>query len=222
MEGIIDFTEKSFASLMIPIHKLPEGEDAVRFFKKLDKHPEFNLKLPHLHRTNVVRYIVLMYDSTTPFKDRYADLGERKIEVAKYIGFNVDSNGSFNTHVKKMLTGENLKVNRMILAYCRMQRSYKYSTLVGLDERFYKELGKMISGKTPSRVSLVEIEKQIEDVSKQFYNEDNNVLLKDTLFETMEQERLDRLTPEGIAEAIQEEREPVEEKEAFEEYDDHN
>ena len=123
---------------------------------------------------------------------------KRKIEAAIHAGYRLEEGGIFPEKVEDMLSGKNLSVNRLLVAFVRLHRNVKYSYLVSIEESFYFLMEEVASGEMRNLGRLREIQAEIEDVILEMLNEDDAILTKEHVFKYMEEERIN-MRPEDIA-----------------------
>lgn len=198
-----------FKGLLFPVFDYPEGTKLLERFPQLAQWPEF--KTPTRHDINkVIRYIVAMYDKNGICV--YESNGfKRKKLSAEIAGWKPDKDGDFRGPVKEMMEGMDVPVNLMIIRYCKLQRSTRYSTLVGMREVYYSILGKMLNHEdvnTKESQMFEDYEKKIDLRSMEFLNGDVSEEIREDLYQTIEYEKLE-LRPEDIAEKIKEGKLPV-------------
>jgi hypothetical protein len=198
-----------FKGLLFPVFDYPETTKLLERFPQLAQWPEF--KTPTRHDINkVIRYIVCMYDKngicvyeTNGFK--------RKRISAELAGWKPDKDGDFRGPVKEMMDGYDEPVNLMIIRYCKLQRSARYSTLVGIREVYYSILEKMIRHDDISAKEsqmFEDYEKKIDIRAMEFLNGDMGEEIREDMYQAIEYEKLE-LRPEDIAEKIKEGKLPV-------------
>ena len=153
---------------------------------------------PDLDNDMVMLYIFCLYDKNTPYRSKYIDILQRKIEVAHDVGFSTGKNGLFDEAVEKFMKGQNSLVNAKIVEFVRMHRSFKYSYLVAIENSYYSIMRDVMDGKTKRVAELKDIQEEMEDTLIQLLNEDDNPYIRDTVLRYMEEERTG-LQPEEIA-----------------------
>jgi hypothetical protein len=209
----MDFKKSDFDNLLFRVNEVPAKVSVLSHFEKLGEHHEFNLELDGFEkdRSNIIKYIVYVYDRNSPFL-RIEDIVKRKVQAALKAGFRAkikNNRRQFKTEVDYMLKGYNQNVNKMIVRYCRMQKSKKYMILVAMEEGFWGSLDRALTRGTNDSQDdikkrqqiLFEEEKnanKIERLTLELLNEDNNRNLMDTLYEVVDEEnkRKLRITPE--------------------------
>jgi hypothetical protein len=195
------FSSKDFEGLLYNITLVSPNKKVVVAFPKLASLPSFRHTFRKIDKEKIIRYIILMYDKDTPFRKRYNKVNQRKIEVARYVGFEHEDGGLFSDDVNDMLMGNNNDVNRMVVEYVRHQKNYKYTYLVGLEEGFHTILQEVTNGKISNLSKLEDMQNQLEQTMTDLLNDDKSIGLREDLMEYMEEERLE-LRPEDIAEKI--------------------
>jgi hypothetical protein len=112
-------------------------------FPALAEYEEFTANLGGMarYRSNIIRYIVLMYDRNSPFM-QMEDIHEKKIKCALLAKFKAEKKNNgihkhFDPAVDKMIKGYNETVNRMVIRYCRMQGSTRFTMIMASRDTFY-------------------------------------------------------------------------------------
>lgn len=199
----LDFQKHDFDKLMFPIMGMKENASPVKEFPKLSKYPEFTdfcgSKMSTVRRCRIFKYIVLMYDKNSPFISKVPDNNRRKIEVAKFVNLIPDPK-VVEESIKNILKNSDEKVNKMIIAFCRMQNDPLWSLVVALDQKYYNELLSIFDNTSDSRLKISETLKELQEAQNELLARDNNPELIKELFDNIEEERVSDLRPEGIAE----------------------
>jgi len=183
--------------------RVPEGSDILKFYKDLGKIKEFRLNPGEgLDNNKVIQYILCMYDKNSPYRRKYADVLKRKIEVAHDVEFKIDDNGDFDSLVEDFLKGKNITVNRKIVQYVRLHRSYKWSYQVSVEAAYSNLMLEILGGETKNISKARELKDELEENLLELLNQDSNPHLKDEILRFMEDERL-ALRPEDIAKKSQ-------------------
>ena len=198
-----------FKNLLFPVFDYPEGANLLERFPQLKQWREFTV--PTRHDINkVIRYIVAMYDKNGVAVYESNGFKRKKIS-AELAGWKPDKDGDFRGAVKEMLDGKDVPINLMIIRYCKLQRSARYSTLVGMREVYYSILNKMLNHDDISvkeSQMFEDYEKKIDIRAMEFLNGDVNEEVREDLFQAIEYEKLE-LRPEDIAEKIKEGKLPI-------------
>jgi len=180
-----------------------------KVFPKLSKYKIFKKSPgPDLNNERVMLYIICLYEKNTPYRPKYLDVLQRKIEVAHDVGFEVGKDGLFDDAVEIFMKGGNAIVNAKIVEFVRMHRNFKYSYLVGIENSYYTIMKEIMSGNTKRLSELKDIQEELEDTMIQLMNDDNNPYIRDTILRYLEEERLG-VTPEEIALKIAKNEQPV-------------
>jgi hypothetical protein len=199
----LQFHSKEFLQLRYNIDKIPEGSTVIQFFKDLGKIKEFKTSAGEgIDNDKVNRYVLLMYDQNSPYRGKYHDVLKRKVEIAHDLEFTVIENGEFESPIEEILRGKNEIVNRKIVQFVRMHRSFKYSYLVAIESSYYNLMLEIIGGDTKKLSTAKDLRDDLETSMLEILNADNNPYLKDEVLRYMESERLD-LRPEDIAKKMQ-------------------
>jgi hypothetical protein len=207
------FTNIEFRGMQFNPSKVPEGESVLKIFPELKKHQPF--KTPpgeKLDNNLVMLFIFCMYDKSTPYRSKYPDVLKRKIEIAHDVGFALDDKGNFEDPVEDFLKGKNEKVNRKVVEFVRLHRSFKYSYLVTIEASYYNIMLDVMGGATKRIPDLRSIQEELENTMAELLTEDDNPYIRDAVLRYMEEERL-QLRPEDIALKKSNNEQPVTDKE---------
>lgn len=186
--------------------RVPGDSDILKFYKDLGKIKEFRLNPGEgLDNNKVIQYILCMYDMHSPYRKKFNDVLRRKIEVAHDCLFQVESGGIFEPAVEDFLKGKNPVVNKKIIMYVILHRSYKYSYQISVEAAYFNLMLEIQAGETKSITKLGELRDELESNLTELLNQDNNIYLKDELLRYIEEDRL-QLRPEDFAKKAQEEK----------------
>jgi hypothetical protein len=207
------FTDIEFRGMMYNPSKVPEGESVFKIFPALKAHQPFK-KSPgkELDNNLVMLFIFCMYDKSTPYRGKFPDVLKRKIEIAHDVGFNIDEKGVFEDPVEDFLKGNNEVVNRKIVEFVRLHRSFKYSYLVTIEASYYNLMLDVMGGATKRIPDLRDIQEELENTMAELLTEDDNPYIRDAVLRYMEEERL-QLRPEDIALKLAANEQPVTDQE---------
>jgi hypothetical protein len=193
------FTSIEFKGMLYSPHKVPEGESVFKIFPDLKKFSIFKKSPgPELNNDLVMLYIFCMYDKSNPYRGKYTDVLKRKVEIAHDVGFKMDEKGVFLEPVEDMLKGKNEVVNRKIVEFVRIHRSFKYTYLVTIEASYYNVMLEVMEGATKRIPDLRNIQEELEDTMADLLTEDDNPYIKDAILRYVEEERL-QLRPEDVA-----------------------
>jgi len=192
--------------------KLPYCVDGkvsyIKEYPELQKIPEFSLDTG-FDFDKIFKWVVLIFSQETPLLEIKNQV-ERKIRAAQEVGFNDEKED-----VKEFLSCRNDNVNAIIIAYLRRQKNKKFAMLMAYEDAFYNQLAKIQAGnitgeKTKDRMLVLDqLEIKIEKLTADLLSQDKSRELKHKLLDRMEEDRLDYLRPEGIAQSKQEEKDPL-------------
>lgn len=197
-----EFLEEDYSGMMCDIHKYdPLKTDYLEIFPVLRMYPEFKVDLgDNFNKSQVLSYIILVYDRFSPYRRKYSDLGQRKFEALKASKYN-DKKGQFGKWVDFMVSGGVPEVNAMIVAYVRAANSTKYAKLVTAESLFYSYLKSSLEGDTKLKSSEIDnVENMLINAQRDLLAEDNNKELVQTLYKKIAS-AVD-YSPEVIAERI--------------------
>jgi len=204
-----EFHVREFNSMLFNPIQVPDGADVLKLYKDLAKYKEFKLNPGEgIDKNKVLLYIFSMYDLHSPYRKKYDDVRKRKIAIAHDVKFPMDEEGRFASPIEDLLQGKNEKVNRMIVAYVRMHRNFKYSYLVSLEASYYGMLEGVIAGDNTKVKTIKEAQEELEETLMDVLAGDNNIETRKELLQYMEDERLG-LRPEDIAQKMRDGRKPV-------------
>jgi hypothetical protein len=203
------FHIKEYQSMMFDPSRVPDGTDILKFFKELGKIREFKASAGEgIDNDKVNRYVILMYDAKSPYRGKYHDVLKRKIEIVHDLEFKTLDDGNFEPPIEDMLRGKNEIVNKKIVQFVRMHRSFKYSYLVAIESSYYNLMLEIIGGDTKKLGVAKELRDDLESSLLELLNQDNNADLKDEMLRYIEDERL-QLRPEDIAKKLQNGEPPI-------------
>ncbi|MDA3806305.1 MAG: hypothetical protein PF440_00185 [Thiomicrorhabdus sp.] len=193
------FTNTEFKGMMFNPAKIPDGVSIFKTYPDLKKYQIFKKSPgPQLDNDLIMLYIMCMYDKSTPYKGKYRDVLKRKIEIAHDVGFPLDEKGTYQEPVEEMMKGKNVIVNKKIIEFVRMHRSFKYTFLVTIEASYYNVMLEVMAGATKRIADLRSIQEELEETMIQILHDDDNPYLRDAVLRYMEEERL-LLRPEDWA-----------------------
>lgn len=195
---ISNFAENEFKDMMFNVALVPPQKFVTNAYPKLRKISEFKLKPSNIHKDKVIRYIMFLYDSKSPFRVKFNDVLQRKVEVAKGAGWEPNQDGLFDNEVEGLLRGDNKIANQMAVAFIRLHRNFKYSYLIALEETFYRYLNETLMGNMTNVSKMKSTQAELEEIITELTNEDTNPHLRNELLRYVEEARLN-LRPEDIA-----------------------
>lgn len=206
---IKSFHLREYELMMFDPTKVPEGTSLLKFYKDLSKVKAFRDDPgPNIDNEKVMQFILLVYDKNSPYRKKHPDVLKRKIEAAHDCDFKMTEGGVFESAVEDFLKGKNRIVNRKIVEYVRLHRSFKYSFLVGMENAYYTLMLDILGGDTKNVMKAKELRDELEESVLEIFNDDTNAFIKDELLRYMETERLE-LRPEDIAQKLQQGETPV-------------
>ena len=145
-------------------------------------------------------YIILYYTKGTPLM-RITDHNDRKLAAAEYCGFQLQTKKYMDAVMAK-----DKDVNKVIIAYLRLQRSFAWSKLCGFIDSFYHQLAKLQGGETDKDktkdilANISTTEEEIEKTMDQFVNYDPNKLLSLAVLSAVDEESVMKMRPEALVE----------------------
>lgn len=203
----------NYSTCLYDLSQLQDNESALIKWD-LKKYPEFRADLsecPGLPFNNIFKYIVLCYDRNSPLRDGRTIMS-RKVEAAIRAGF-IAIDNKFEEDVENLVRCEYQPINSMIIRYCRMQHSIKYSKLVLYEESFYKEQNNYNTEDDASKRKVIlalidDLESKIDVLTSDILAEDNSLLIKRSLLAYIENETIVP-TPEVIVSKLKENKDPL-------------
>lgn len=206
---IKSFHIKEYALMMYDPTRVPDGTPVLKHFKELGKIRIFSKESGEgIDNNKVMQYILLTYDKNSPYRKKFHDVLKRKIEVAHDVEFSMTEGGVFESPIEDMLRGRNEIVNRKIVEYVRLHRSFKYAYLVSVESAYYNLMLDILAGETKNIAKAKDLQEDLEESLLEILNQDSNVFLKDEILRYMESERLE-LRPEDIASKLQKGETPI-------------
>lgn len=207
------FTQIEFRGMMYNPMKIPDGSSIFKIYPELAKFTILKKSPgPELDNEMVMLFILCMYDKSTPYRSKFTDVLKRKVEIAHDVGFEMDEKGLFQDPVEDMMKGNNVTVNRKIVEFVRIQRSFKYTYLVTIEASYYNVMLEVMEGATKRIPDLRNIQEELEQTMVDLLNEDDNPYIRDAVLRYMEEERL-QLRPEDIALKLANDEQPVSDQE---------
>ncbi len=99
-------------------------------------------------RTKIFAWIVCMYDMNTPLRREIKDLYKRKVYAATLCGMTPHSTtGKYKSWIENILTGQDSKVNNLIVKFIASFASPEYMQLIAHMSMQHNTLDKIVSGK---------------------------------------------------------------------------
>lgn len=188
--------ERSFRECYIDLGKVGVGSVLVNY-PALGEWVEFKddpkKYKPILSNNSIIKYIVCMYDSKSPF--RGLEYEQRKIASAIYADFDIAVGGEFTPKYQDAMNGMVEIVNMMAIRYCIITKGLEYTTYKEFERRYYE-----MTLKDPNR-KLTDIDKEREVIAKyrdKFLENDTSKGIQQTLYKivTEEEKKLRKLRPE--------------------------
>ena len=199
----IDFKHNDFVDMLFPVHDVTDRNFCLedRRFRRLLDYEEFKdniIGFTDKEKDQVVRYICYMYDINSPLLQ--VTVMERKAHAVKLSGFNLNDKKEVDDKIMGMIQGNNQQVNRMIIRYCMLFNSIKYTKLVALVEAYEKLMTKFLSGEFDSSVlkSIDTLEVKITSLSKDIFSGDDTEQLARSIYLLVDEDRLE-LSAELVA-----------------------
>ena len=199
IEKRLTFKESEYEDMLVPVHRLSEEVNIIQWYKKFQQYKEFSVDTVQ-DKNKLLRYIVLMYDFNSPFKN-IKDLIKRKTLCALEAGFEQDDTQRFDAATISMMICSDAKINQMIISFLSFFNNHEYSYLVALLEGYRNELLKIVEGDAKNLDLVQTYREQIKIMEGKMTNEDTSDELRHDLYAYVESRRLE-LRPEDIATKI--------------------
>lgn len=201
----MEFAPSDFNRLMIDVTKADMSVPFVKQFHQLQLYSEFS-KLPTktLEVNRIIKWIVYVYDKGSPYRDKYKNLTQRKVQAMMDVGYDLQEESQrFIPDIEDVLMGHNHYVNAMIIAYIKLHCDAEYSHLLLLESMYFTIYGQVLSGITQK---IGELEKTKEAYSQAIdivlMNDKNKGLVAE-LYKSINSDKI-KLRPEDMAKAIKE------------------
>lgn len=125
------FTESDFKNLTFNIHKAKSGTlpTSIPDMKVLNTWWNTNRN----DKDKVIRYIVLLYDRSSPLVRRFSNLDTRKREAAMLAGFNPE-----DPSLKSYKDFQDQEFADMVVEFLIYQNNYTWTMLVSNEQTFYE------------------------------------------------------------------------------------
>jgi hypothetical protein len=170
-----------------------------RLRKVITDDPEKGLKV---NFDKFFKYVVLIYTTNTPLL-QIKDYKEQRMSALELAGLDF-----INPDIQNILMGKSQVANGIVLSYCQMMKSFKWSKLCGFRDAFYVQFERLISGQTESGErtdqlidNIEKLEKNIEVLIDEFLNHDKSPELIDFVMQAVEDVKND-IRPEYIADML--------------------
>lgn len=188
----------------------PESDKEIN--ELIKRHPEFN-SIEGFDSKMIAKYAVYLYDIKTPLRIKYPLLYPRKKVAAVMAGFTTDKEGKFSKEIEEFLIGKNNQIQLALNSYIAGFGSPKYMALATYWTLLLNEMSNATSVENGKDVikNIKELEGLIEDATEIIYGGKETQDALRSLYQSIEGDRLrSMLSPEGIANARAEGKEPME------------
>lgn len=146
----------------------------------------------------IFTYIILYYTKGTPLL-KITDPNDRKLAAAEYCGFQLQTKKYLD-----VVQARDKDVNKIIIAYLRMQRSFTWSKLCSFVDSFYHQTARLQGGEVDQEktkdllVTIAKTEDEIEKTMDKFKNYDPNKALDVAVLEAVDADSVLKLRPEAL------------------------
>ena len=127
--------------------------------------PEFDESLEDMERfrTQICRYIVMMYDVESPLRKIYPDINHRRREAALLAGFELNPSKEIPKKVLSILVGENPVTTNMIMAYL-MRIGIPELVSLEATQAMFEEVTKRMVSKQAEKEDMEQHRKLLKDI----------------------------------------------------------
>ncbi|MBN2661573.1 MAG: hypothetical protein JXR54_09930 [Tannerellaceae bacterium] len=194
----------------------PDSSDFVKNFE--DLHPDFkeDLYLEKTSRNSVFRYIVLMYDTESPYVIKYKDITTRRMQAARNCNF-PRSGVEYQSEVERLVLGKNSRVNKMALRYMFLQSDIDFLQYQSYQIMYYKQLKNTIDGDyddpskyTKLKANLDSLSGELKKLQTAIFHGDESKDMKKALYDFASKINLD-FRPEHRASRVEKGKDAVDE-----------
>lgn len=204
--------QEDFEGMLVNPYDILKSENPLEEYKVFGLYKEFKEPLePELNINKVLSFIVCVYDKNSPLQT-IDDVIRKKGEAADISGF-PQKNGAYLESYLNIIQGGNEVVNKMTIAFCRIQGSHSFTQMVIYNEKFYEMILQLKGVSDPQEqktlmANIQYIKKNYDEVKSDFLAKDSNKYLDKSTIDSIEFEQM-ALRPEHIAELMQKGEEPV-------------
>lgn len=201
------YTEEMFAGMYWNVYPLRKNVNLFNAFKDMNRIPEFNVSFDGISTSDVVRYMVYMYDPHSPLQS-IDNLALRKKEAAEIAGIKIEK-GKFPDGFEEIIDGKNVEFNKMVVAFLKrcakplwryiivMERRYSILTEKALDPEF-KRTSELQS-------TYTELQKKLSE----FLSDDNSGSMLSQVYDYILQDEID-FSPEAVVDKLSKGEKPFE------------
>ncbi len=199
----MEFAPSDFNRLMIDVHNADMSKPFVKQFHQLQIYSEFSKPIPkNIDRNKLIKWIVYVYDKHSPYRDKYKNVTQRKVQAMLDVGYDIEGD-RFAFEVEDILQGKNTNVCDMIISYIKLHCDAEYSHLILLEAMYFQIYAEVLKGTTQK---IVELEKTKEAYSNAIHTvmmNDKDKGLLEALYKSINNDKV-KLRPEDIAKSIRE------------------
>lgn len=203
-----EFTDKDFAKMLVPVHKVQGNDSVLKAFPLLSAHPEFSrVTAPNANLANkVIKYICYAFDRNSPYVIYADSLEDRRMHAAMKAGL-ITEGQMISTQVEELIRCQHSATNQAIIRYCRLQGSIDWMALSSYETALYTELGKLggvvVEKDNDKRKEIIDNAEKLRIVidllRDKLLSESNDTILHRDLNAILDAPQLN-LTPEKYAE----------------------
>ena len=199
----MEFAPSDFNRLMIDVYNADMSVPFVNQFHQLQIYTECSDIIPKkLERNKIIKWIVYVYDKGSPYRDKYKNLTQRKVQAMIDAGYGLEGE-FFPKEIEDILQGKNERVCNMIIAYIKLHCDAEYAHLILLEAMYFQIYREVLSGITQK---IGELEKTKEAYTNAIHTvlmNDKDKGLLSALYKSINNDKV-KLRPEDIAKSIRE------------------
>lgn len=196
------FEPEDFESMIYPIYGLGKNQSVLKTYAKLNQLPAWKKKIDGLDRDMAQRYIIFMFDPSSPLHAIDNDSGERTFLGLQLAGFELNDDGKYDEVVENMVNFEIDEFVSMVVAFLRSIYNPEWVQFK-LQERIYFSIVERAI-KDPIGTSSSAVRNAVKDMSlayEEFTKGNNEVALIRKVYEEAMRENI-KISPEAVAEMI--------------------
>jgi len=209
------YLKEDFKKLQYPVFDIPENKSILkalgRFFRDpIWKYPieDLGFEKHYQEKNRLIKYIACVYDQYSPFNEDISDLIQRKFAAALYVGFELDKDLKFESHIEMIIFNMIPTINTMIVRYIRDQGDPEYAFIKAIEDDYYRQLEKVHGAKTYKLADIKSMKETLKKAASDLRNKDDSPLLMKELYQFVNEDNL-KLRPEDIAKSLADGVQPI-------------
>lgn len=209
------YLKEDFKNLHCPIFDVPENKNILKalskhFIDPIWKYPieDLGFEKHYQEKNRLIRYIACVYDKYSPFNEDISDVTQRKFAAALYVGFELNKDSKFESHIEMIIFNMMPKINQMIVRYIRDQGDPEYSFVKAIEDDYYRQLEKIHGAQTYKLADVKSMKETLAKSALELRSKDESPLLMKELYQLVNEDNL-KLKPEDIAKALADGVQPI-------------